>query len=164
MLQSKGVPLSPVRLALLSCRRGASPKCTGGQYQNASANSTAYLRGFPNVNQRDNGIAKIDYHIKARHTVSGVLLVGNYTGAGEDHAFVNQGFLDTSPIRTWFECRQLDLAPLVRYPAALARLSFIAGYTYVHGLDNGSLNRFGLIPQDGTTTEYASSDFDIRFT
>jgi hypothetical protein len=95
VLQSKGVPLSPVRLALLSCRRGASPKCTGGQYQNTSATSTSYLRGFPNVNQGDNGIAKIDYHIKARHTVSGVLLMGNYTGVGEDHAFVNQGFLDT---------------------------------------------------------------------
>jgi hypothetical protein len=100
-LQSNGVPLSPVSLALLGCTPGASPKCTGGQYQNASANSTAYLSGFPNVNQSDNGIAKIDYHLNARHTLSGVLFVGNYTGVGEDHAFVNQGFLDTSPIRTW---------------------------------------------------------------
>jgi hypothetical protein len=43
-------------------------------------------------------------------------------------------------------------------------LSFIAGYTYGHGLDNGSLNRFGPGPQDSTNTgaEYASGDFDIR--
>jgi len=43
-------------------------------------------------------------------------------------------------------------------------LSFIAGYTYAHGLDNGSLNRFGLIPQNSSdpSTEYASSDFDVR--
>jgi hypothetical protein len=43
-------------------------------------------------------------------------------------------------------------------------LSFIAGYTYAHGLDNGSLNRFGLLPQNAYNTagEYASSDFDIR--
>jgi hypothetical protein len=43
-------------------------------------------------------------------------------------------------------------------------LSFIAGYTYGHGLDNGSLNRFGLLPQDSTKTgaEYGNSDFDIR--
>jgi hypothetical protein len=43
-------------------------------------------------------------------------------------------------------------------------LSFNAGYTYAHGLDNGSLNRFGGLPQDSNNTqaEYASSDFDIR--
>jgi hypothetical protein len=43
-------------------------------------------------------------------------------------------------------------------------LSFIAGYTYAHGLDNGSLNRFGLLPQNSAdpNAEYASSDFDVR--
>jgi hypothetical protein len=43
-------------------------------------------------------------------------------------------------------------------------LSFLVGYTYGHGLDNGSLNRFGTLPQDSThpQLEYASSDFDIR--
>jgi carboxypeptidase family protein len=43
-------------------------------------------------------------------------------------------------------------------------LSFTGGYTYAHGLDNGSLNRFGLNPEDSTNLdgEYGSSDFDIR--
>jgi hypothetical protein len=43
-------------------------------------------------------------------------------------------------------------------------LAFNVGYTYAHGLDNGSLNRFGGLPQDSNNTkaEYASSDFDIR--
>ena len=43
-------------------------------------------------------------------------------------------------------------------------LSFIAGYTYSHALDNGSLNRFGLLPQNSAdpAAEYASSDFDVR--
>ena len=43
-------------------------------------------------------------------------------------------------------------------------LSFTAGYTYGHGLDNGSLNRFGNLPVDSTNpgAEYANSDFDIR--
>jgi hypothetical protein len=43
-------------------------------------------------------------------------------------------------------------------------LSFLAGYTYGHGLDNGSLNRFGTLPQNSFSPrlEYASSDFDIR--
>jgi hypothetical protein len=39
-----------------------------------------------------------------------------------------------------------------------------SGYTFGHGLDNGSLNRFGSQPQDQTNpaAEYAASDFDIR--
>jgi len=43
-------------------------------------------------------------------------------------------------------------------------LSFTAGYTFAHGLDNGSLNRFGLLPQNSNNpgAEYGSSDFDIR--
>jgi hypothetical protein len=43
-------------------------------------------------------------------------------------------------------------------------LSFTAGYTYGHGLDNGSLNRFGGQPQNSANpnAEYAASDFDIR--
>jgi hypothetical protein len=43
-------------------------------------------------------------------------------------------------------------------------LSFTAGYTYAHGLDSGSLNRFGLNPENSNNLagEYASSDFDIR--
>jgi len=43
-------------------------------------------------------------------------------------------------------------------------LSFTGGYTYGHGLDNGSLNRFGGQPMDSTNPgrEYSSSDFDIR--
>jgi carboxypeptidase family protein len=42
--------------------------------------------------------------------------------------------------------------------------SFIAGYTYGHALDDGSLNRFGLLPQNSqdVIAEYASSDFDVR--
>ena len=43
-------------------------------------------------------------------------------------------------------------------------LSFNVGYTYGHGLDSGSLNRFGLNPQNSNNLagEYASSDFDVR--
>ena len=43
-------------------------------------------------------------------------------------------------------------------------LSFTAGYTYGHGLDNGSLSRFGNLPQNSLDpgAEYASGDFDVR--
>ncbi|PYU19260.1 MAG: hypothetical protein DMG30_24760 [Acidobacteria bacterium] len=43
-------------------------------------------------------------------------------------------------------------------------LDFTAGYTYGHGLDNGSLSRFNGLPQDSTRPdlEYGNSDFDTR--
>jgi TonB dependent receptor len=43
-------------------------------------------------------------------------------------------------------------------------LSFTVGYTYGHGLDNGSLNRFAGLVQNSLNPalEYGSSDFDIR--
>ncbi len=43
-------------------------------------------------------------------------------------------------------------------------LDFTVGYTYGHGLDDGSLNFNGLPPQNSLNpgAEYASSDFDIR--
>jgi len=43
-------------------------------------------------------------------------------------------------------------------------LDFIAGYTYGHALDNGSLNLNEVPPQSSLnrSAEYASSDFDIR--
>jgi len=43
-------------------------------------------------------------------------------------------------------------------------LSFTAGYSYSHGLDNGSLNRQGFLPQNSLNpgADYASGDFDIR--
>jgi len=43
-------------------------------------------------------------------------------------------------------------------------VDFTAGYTYGHGLDAGSLSRFGGLPQDSTVpqAEYANSDYDTR--
>jgi hypothetical protein len=43
-------------------------------------------------------------------------------------------------------------------------LSFTGGYTYGHGLDNGSLSRFGNLPQNSLNpgAEYGNSDFDVR--
>jgi hypothetical protein len=43
-------------------------------------------------------------------------------------------------------------------------LNFTAGYTYGHALDNGSISRFGLLPQNSNNPngEYGNGDFDIR--
>ena len=140
-LQLNGVPLSPVSLALLGCTPGASPKCTGGYYQNASLNSTSYLSSFPNVNQSDNGIAKIDYHINPKHTLTGFFFLGNYTGVGEDHAFVNQAFTDTSPIRAWS-----NVESWLWVPSPTTVNVFRFGYNRV---DFGFLNNDANVLSDG---------------
>jgi hypothetical protein len=43
-------------------------------------------------------------------------------------------------------------------------LSFTSGYTYSHSLDDGSLSRFGALPQNSynVLAEYASGDLDVR--
>jgi hypothetical protein len=43
-------------------------------------------------------------------------------------------------------------------------ISFTAGYSYSHALDNGSLNRQGFLPQNSLNpgAEYSSGDFDVR--
>jgi hypothetical protein len=43
-------------------------------------------------------------------------------------------------------------------------LSFVAGYTYAHGLDTTSLNRFTLLPQNAYNPngDYGNADFDVR--
>jgi hypothetical protein len=103
-LQNKGIPVSPVSLALLGCPSGpltASSTCTGGVIQNSSASGTSYLSTFPNTNTSDNGIAKLDYHINSKNQLTGMLFIGNYSGVGEDHGQVDEAFTNTMPIRVW---------------------------------------------------------------
>ena len=140
-LRLNGIPVSPVSLALTGCTAGPSAACTGGLYQNASLNSTSYLSSFPNSNQSDNGIAKIDYHISDRHTLSGLFFLGNYTGVGEDHAFVNPAFMDTAPVRTWS-----NVESWVWVPTATMVNVFRFGYNRV---DYGFLNNDASVLSDG---------------
>jgi hypothetical protein len=50
VLQSKGIPLSPLSLKLLGCTAGAAPSCTGGYIQNDPSNTTTYVSTIPNIN------------------------------------------------------------------------------------------------------------------
>jgi hypothetical protein len=71
------------------------------------------------------------------------------------------GFINyaTSHAHSRYDSMQVSLTKRMSHG-----LSFNAGYTFGHGLDSASLNRFGTLPQDSTNpgAEYASSDFDIR--
>src|SRR4030081_676602 len=81
------VAISPVSMALFGCSpSGASFTCGGPTdlIQNGPSNVTGYSSGFPNTNVSDNGIGKIDYRVNSKHTINGMVLVGNYLGDGED--------------------------------------------------------------------------------
>jgi hypothetical protein len=71
-------------------------------------------------------------------------------------AFINQMSND---VRSNYNSVQATLTKRMSHG-----LSFIAGYTFGHGLDSGSLNRFALLPQNSNNigAEYGNSDFDIR--
>jgi hypothetical protein len=71
------------------------------------------------------------------------------------------GYIYQATNRSYSNYNSLQVALTKRMSHGLA---FNVGYTYAHGLDNGSLNRFGLNPQDSTNlaADYGSSDFDVR--
>ena len=108
-LQTHSVARSPISEAIFGCT-GDTPgnvtgaliptTCTGGLIQFDPAGVTTYNSGFPNTNVSDNGIGKIDYRINNKHTVNGMVLVGNYLGDGEDHPIVNKSWQNGDPIRT----------------------------------------------------------------
>jgi hypothetical protein len=65
----------------------------------------------------------------------------------------------TNSIRSNYNSAQATLTKRMSHG-----VSFVAGYTYAHGLDSGSLNRFALLPQNASNpgAEYGNSDFDVR--
>jgi len=111
---TQGLTPSPTTLALTGCTVGATPAattCTGGFFPSNPTNSTAFLSTFPNVNTSDNGVAKIDYHINDKNTVSGDFIIGRYFGDGEDRGFNNKIFLNNYSIHTYTASGNWDYTP-----------------------------------------------------
>ena len=108
MRVNRGVPTAPIAvspdsLALTGCQVGATQRLrrvTEGFFPNNGA-SNAFVSTFPNTNQSDNGIGKIDYHLNDKNTINGLLAISKYTGIGEDHPYVNATMLNTFPITVW---------------------------------------------------------------
>jgi hypothetical protein len=71
------------------------------------------------------------------------------------------GFINEITNRSYSNYNSLQVALTRRMSHGLA---ITAGYTYGHGLDSGSLNRYGLNPQNSNllAAEYGNSDFDVR--
>ena len=101
-------------------------------------NRGSNLTGFSDINQKD--------------LVTGARPYSNFSYLG----FINEA---TNGRISNYNSLQTTLTQRVSHG-----LNFTAGYTYGHGLDDGSENRFGPTPQDSRNTraEYAASDFDVR--
>jgi hypothetical protein len=114
---SGGIPASAVSEALAGCTvTGAAPNatatCTGGLYpSNPSTTSTGFVSTIPNINNSNNGVGKIDYHINDKNTLNGLLVVGSYVGNGEDRGFINPIFSNGFIIKTWTASGNWDYTP-----------------------------------------------------
>jgi hypothetical protein len=98
------IPVSAVSKTLTGCTVGATPAatvCNGGGFFPDNGASNSYLSTFPNSNQSDNGIGKIDYHLNEKNTINGMLATSRYSGVGEDHPYINANMLNTFPIKVW---------------------------------------------------------------
>jgi len=96
------------------------------------------------------------------------LTYGNSSGLAAQEArpyftkFPYIGFINYVTNRSYSSYNSLQVSLTQRMSHGLA---FNVGYTYGHSLDSGSLNRFGLNPQNSINPaagEYGNSDFDIR--
>jgi hypothetical protein len=90
---------------------------------------------------------------------------GSGQAAQESRPFFNKfpylGYIYQVSNRSYSNYNSLQVSLTKRMTHGLA---FTAGYTYGHALDNGSLNRFGLNPENSNNlgSDYGSSDFDVR--
>ena len=141
-----GITPSPVSMALTGCKLGSTPAATtcggaGNLFAIAGPNAGQQLSPFANTNTSDNGIGKLDWHPNEKNQISGMFFLGNYTSIGEDHPFVAQQFVDSSPIRTWS-----TVTSWVYTPNSTMVNEMRFGYDRV---DFGFLNT-DLIPANGT--------------
>jgi hypothetical protein len=107
--------LSTPSLAWAGCTGTAatvgSYTCTGGFFPNNPTTNTGYVSTIPNINGSNNGVGKIDYHINEKNTFNASLLIGRYTGDGEDRAFINQVFANNYVINNWTTAGTWDYTP-----------------------------------------------------
>ncbi len=110
-VQTAGLTVSPVSLALAGCKLGPPVTCNGGLFPDNTGASKAFTSTFPNANQSDNGVGKIDYHINDKNTLNGIALISRYNALGEDHPFLNSAFEDNIPIKTYTASGNWDWTP-----------------------------------------------------
>jgi hypothetical protein len=88
-LLANGVPISPASLLISGCSVSgagatAAVSCAGTGFPTNNTQSINVVQGFPNNVGVDNIIAKVDYTINQRNSISGMYFYGNNNGTVED--------------------------------------------------------------------------------
>lgn len=86
-LAANAIAVNPLSLKLLSLF---------GSNSSAGSSSTG---GFPNVNNSNNVVGKVDYNINAHHSLSGSYFFGNGGGPVEDNIVTQEAFLSVQHVR-----------------------------------------------------------------
>lgn len=92
-VQAAGLPISPVGQALASL----FPTNTNTALNNGVSQINI---GFPNTNNGNNGLAKIDYHLNDRNTISGLYFIGGSTQFESDQAVLNPAWVSEARTRS----------------------------------------------------------------
>lgn len=83
------VPISPESLKLSGCALSgpaatAAVTCNGSGFPVNNNPSINFTQGFPNVANTDDAVAKVDFNLNQRNTISGTYFFGNNSGTAED--------------------------------------------------------------------------------
>ena len=92
-LQAGGIPISPVGQSLANL----FPTNTSTLLNNGTSQINL---GFPNTNNGNNGLAKMDYHINDRNTISGLYFIGGSTQFESDQAVLNPAWVSEARTRS----------------------------------------------------------------
>ncbi len=79
-----GLTPSPLSLQLAGCTTSPTIQCTGNLFPANVGPATSFSPNLQSFIGEDNGIAKVDYHINNRHTVSGMYFFGQVDGQWND--------------------------------------------------------------------------------
>jgi hypothetical protein len=71
----------------------ATVSCNGSGFPTNNSTGIGITNGFNNIVHSDNLVAKIDYHVNDRHSISGMYFFGNNSGTVEDFPELQQKWL-----------------------------------------------------------------------
>jgi Carboxypeptidase regulatory-like domain/TonB dependent receptor len=84
-LVANGVPISAASQQISGCTvSGSTVNCNGKGFPINNTQSPNIVQGFPNAVGVDNALAKVDYSLNTRNSVSGTYFYGNNSGTVED--------------------------------------------------------------------------------
>jgi len=93
-LTTAGVPISPASLKIAGCAlSGGQVTCNGSGFPTNNTQGISITNGFNNNVHVDNVVAKLDFTLSDRNSISGTYFFGNNSGTVEDFPELQQKWL-----------------------------------------------------------------------